>query len=113
MRQLILEFFRMLKTAAYMVPVVWRHLNGRWYVFRDAPMWLVLEIAGTPIEKEDSVEIASLIREARKELCTRMTKDIDEFRRKDLPPAIQAEAVEMMERDRELVMQKLEANDER
>lgn len=30
-----------------------RHVFGRWYVFRDAPLWFVRAIASTPLTGED------------------------------------------------------------
>lgn len=54
-----------------MMRVVWRHVSGRWYIFRDMPQWFVEEMADVDSENPRCVDSESIAGEARAELRRR------------------------------------------
>jgi hypothetical protein len=58
----------------HVIKVMWRHVNGRWYVWRDSPDDIVREVAGmefTAKQKEESPNWFVLVQEAKRELQLR------------------------------------------
>lgn len=46
--------------------IIWRHVNGRWFVFRDAPDWVVFRFL--------TCEVAGLGEQANDEMMGRLRK---------------------------------------
>lgn len=58
----------------YVVPLMFRHSLGRWYVFRDCPKWVLEELV--EVAKHDDgacADTSSFLREAVDELTRRNT----------------------------------------
>lgn len=55
------------------LPIIYRLANGRWYVFRDEPDWLVFEWAAMRVEKSDGL-IYQGRKQAFEETMSRMNK---------------------------------------
>ncbi len=58
----------------YLTPVMWRHLQGRWYVFRSSPLWVVEEVAEMSPNTDDN-EMNEFILAARAELLLRARQE--------------------------------------
>ena len=58
--------------------VGWRALRGRWYYFRDRPLWVVVSVADMPIEEAEdaSDQVIAMVREARAELQRRIDQTL-------------------------------------
>jgi hypothetical protein len=54
------------------VPVIWGGLNGRWFVFRDKPLWFVIRFAA--LDDDDDPHLQSLIEAARVERDLRLSR---------------------------------------
>lgn len=56
----------------YVLPLMVRHQLGRWYVFRDCPLWVVQELADMQ-ELDDGAEpdVTSFFHQAAEELRKR------------------------------------------
>lgn len=64
-----------MKTLAYywyIVPIMFKHLRGNWFVFRDAPDWVVEQAMNR--EGATDKDLISLSAEARKEYESRKNK---------------------------------------
>lgn len=59
--------------------VIWRTINGRWYVYRDMPDWLVFDHAAMSMDGDDD-ELNGMVAMARAEKklrVDRLTREID------------------------------------
>lgn len=64
----MLKFF---KFNAFILRAMWKHLNGRWYYFRDEPDWAVEKLAAREYKTSTSKEIVDMIDYARREVKSR------------------------------------------
>lgn len=44
------NILRWLQRTEWMFRIVWRRVNGRWFIFRDAPDWVVCEYLNCDFE---------------------------------------------------------------
>lgn len=78
-RRFIRRTARVLEEVRLTIIVMWRTLNGRWYVYRDMPDWLVFSHAALSIEDDDD-ELGTMLAMARAEQklrLERITREID------------------------------------
>lgn len=57
----------------HVLHTMWLHVQGRWYVFRNAPDWFVADIADIPNNDEDA-DVNAYINQARSERELRRAK---------------------------------------
>lgn len=57
------------------IPVVLKHLQGRWFVFKDAPQVTVALWAGRELEDDDPEDFKTLVRAARDEIKAREVRN--------------------------------------
>jgi hypothetical protein len=50
---------------------MWALHRGRFYVFRDAPMWFITEVASVPMGGEEDAMLTMYVEEAGRELVRR------------------------------------------
>jgi len=74
MRQCINDVIAGVCALTWMLRTMWRHGNGRWYVFRDAPDWFVYWISHIQPNARMDVSTAQYIREAQQEQRLRERK---------------------------------------
>lgn len=56
--------------------IVWRQANGRWFIFRDAPLWVVIKFLDCPVEdlgEQASDEMMSRLRKLERDLKDSIT----------------------------------------
>lgn len=78
-RRFIRRTARVLEEVRLTIIVMWRTLNGRWYVYRDMLDWLVFSHAALSIEDDDD-ELGTMLAMARAEQklrLERITREID------------------------------------
>lgn len=61
-----------LRCAPHFAVVARRHAVGRWYFFRDRPLWFVVTMADMQIEAGDDEQMTQIIAEAQSELARRL-----------------------------------------
>jgi hypothetical protein len=54
-----------------MLPIIWLHIRGRWWIYRDAPLWLVERMAELEPTSTGHDDARVLVHKAREELMLR------------------------------------------
>lgn len=63
---------RRFATVKWFFIVAWRHLNGRWYIYRDAPDWFVECMSDiTEADPDHSDDSLAVVRAAKRERALR------------------------------------------
>ena len=71
--------FERLRTKFHAIRGLWRVLQGRWFVLRDAPDDVVANIAALEMRDDDAPELHQLVRDANAELALRLKSLKHEF----------------------------------
>lgn len=59
--------------CAHCITPVWRYFSGRFYIWRDAPIWVVAKAASVDIDDDrDDFDVVRMVEAARREMGLRM-----------------------------------------
>ena len=60
-----------MRMLAFLIRIAWRHVSGRWFIFRDEPYDLVKRLADCAPEDSDGDDCKDMHQQAKQEIASR------------------------------------------